>query len=105
MAGNDNVVREIHGGSELVTSDGISISLGTSHDDIVQLLGAPTASRTGDYCTFEVDEFGEFVPHPLSPGPVELSYLFPATECRIFFFEGPFASRFSLRISPNASTV
>ena len=102
VVGPDDVVREIHGGSELKTNDGSLIRLKMSHDDIVEILGSPTDTRTGDYCTFEVDNFDEFVPHPLSPGPLELSYFFDPIECRISFFQGPFASHFSLRIRPDA---
>lgn len=103
VVGPNNVVREIHGGAVLATSDGSVVRLKMSQDDIMEILGAPTVTRMGDYCTFEVDDIGEFVPHPLSPGPIELSYVSETSECRISFFEGPFASRFSLRVRPDRS--
>jgi len=70
VVGPNNVVREIHGGAVLATSDGSVVRLKMSQDDIMEILGAPTVTRMGDYCTFEVDDIGEFVPHPLSPGPI-----------------------------------
>ena len=103
VVGPDDVVREIHGGTELEASDGSLIRLTMSHHEILETLGPPSATQVGDYFTFEVDELGEFVPHPLSPGPIELSCTFETTECRIAFFQGPFASRFSLRIRPDAA--
>jgi hypothetical protein len=49
VVGSDDLVREIHGGSELITNDGSVIRLGMSHDDIVEILGPPSATRVGDY--------------------------------------------------------
>lgn len=100
VVSSDDVVREVHGGADLAVNGEPIIHRRMHHDEIVKILGTPISTQTGDYQTLEFDENGDFVPHPLSPGPVELYYRFDTAECRIFFFEGPVAFRFSLRIPP-----